>query len=242
MTPDALLKSLERDGERIAELADRDGSAEVPTCPGWTVRDAVVHTGAVYSHKVAAMRLGRRPEEGEWSLGPGEGVEVCDWYHSGLHELVTELQHRGPDAEAWTWHDADQTVGFWYRRMAHETAVHRVDVESAYDDVTPVDHDVAVDGIDEVLRLFLELGAEYAGTAGSGTVGVRVGDRWWRVLLLPDTTRVEEGPGPADAEVCGDASELYLWLWGRRPDAAVTIEGDAHAVHALRERLRGATQ
>jgi uncharacterized protein (TIGR03083 family) len=242
MTPDAFLTALESDGERIAEIGDRDLDAAVPSCPGWTVRDAVVHTTSVYTHKIATMRLGRRPEQGEWATAPPDGVDVCDWYHATLHELVMELQRRGPEAPSWTWYEPDQTVGFWMRRIAQETAVHRVDVESAYDAVTPVDHDLAVDGIDEVLRRFLELDAEAAGVAGSGTVGIRVGDRWWRVLLLPDATRVEEGPGPSDGEVCGDASELYLWLWGRRPDEAVTIEGDGEVVRALRERLAGATQ
>ena len=242
MTPDAFMAQLEADGERIAEIAGRDLAADVPPCPGWTVHDAVLHTGSVYSHKVACMRLGRRPEEGEWQLGPEDGAAVDDWFHRRLHELVGELQSRPPDASAFTWYPDDQTVGFWIRRMAQETAVHRVDVESAFDDITPVDHDLAVDGIDEVLKLFLIFDEEEAGFAGSGTVAVRTDDKWWRVHLLPDTTTLDEGPGPADATVSGDASELLLWLWGRRPDQAVHLEGDEAATRSLRERLVGATQ
>ena len=40
----------------------------------------------------------------------------------------------------------------------------------------------------------------------------------------------------------GEASELYLWLWGRRPDSAVQLEGDADLLAGLRARLHVVTQ
>ena len=69
--------------------------------------------------------------------------------------------------------------------MAQETAVHRVDVESGYDAVTPVDDELAVDGIDEVLDWFLSYQAEDVGpdAPGRGTVAVRTGDHIWRLTL-----------------------------------------------------------
>ena len=45
----------------------------------------------------------------------------------------------------------DQTVGFWYRRMALETVVHRVDVETGFGVPRAVNAELAVDGIDEVV-------------------------------------------------------------------------------------------
>ena len=61
--------------------------------------------------------------------------------------------------------------------------MHRVDVESGYGAVTPVDDALAVDGIDEVLDWFLSYQAEDVGTdaPGRGTVAVRTGDRIWRL-------------------------------------------------------------
>jgi hypothetical protein len=51
----------------------------------------------------------------------------------------------------------DQTVGFWIRRMAQETVVHRVDAELAAE-VAPgaIPDDIALDGIDEFLIAFIE--------------------------------------------------------------------------------------
>jgi hypothetical protein len=54
--------------------------------------------------------------------------------------------------------------------------------------------------------------------------------------------RCERGPGRADATVTGEPSELLLWLWGRRPESAVYVEGDESAVRGLRTRLAAATQ
>ena len=49
-------------------------------------------------------------------------------------------------------------------------------------------------------------------------------------------------PGAAGAVVSGEPSELLLWLWGRRPDTAVTLEGDSELLAAFRARLKIVTQ
>ncbi|MGZ4631038.1 MAG: maleylpyruvate isomerase family mycothiol-dependent enzyme [Actinomycetes bacterium] len=245
MTPDRFLARLRSDAARIAEIAGDDLDAPVPTCPGWAVRDAVTHTGAVYSHKVACMRLPGGPQQLEdWQHGPPEGQDTVEWFQERFAELVEEFEERGPEAASYTWYEPDQTVGFWFRRMAQETAVHRVDVESAFSAITPVADDLAVDGIDEVLDLFLAYQAADVGPdgPGRGTVAVRTGDHIWRSTLNADDVVLSREPGAADAVVSGEPSELLLWLWGRRPDSAVLIEGDAELVKGFRERLRVVTQ
>ncbi|MGN6331227.1 MAG: maleylpyruvate isomerase family mycothiol-dependent enzyme [Motilibacteraceae bacterium] len=241
---DRYLALLRADGERLAQVADGALEAPVPPCPGWSVRDAVVHTASVYGHKAACIRLGRRPEEGEWATEPAAGVDVVAWFRATLHDLTALLEQHGPDAAAYTWWPPEQTTGFWFRRMALETAVHRVDVESAVGQVTAVDDDLAVDGVDEVLALMLgsEDWTQDPVPGNEGLVAVRTGDRAWRVELRPDAVTVTEGVGAAEATVTGEPSELFLWLWGRRPDEAVRVEGDDAAVRRLRERISLATQ
>jgi len=245
MTPDTYLTRLQSDATRLAEMAGHDLDAPVPPCPGWTVRDVVEHTGAVYSHKVACMRLPEGPEHVEdWNHGPTEGEEIVAWFQERYDELVSELTARGPNSPSYTWHDKDQTVGFWFRRMAQETAVHRADVESAFDAMTWVADDLAVDGIDEVLDLFLVYQCEDVGPdgPGRGTVAVRTGEHIWRVTLSADDVVLSRDPGPAEAVVSGEPSELLLWLWGRRPDSAVTLEGDSELLTGFRARLKVVTQ
>jgi uncharacterized protein (TIGR03083 family) len=177
---------------------------------------------------------------------------VLDWFDASLAALLAELRERGPEAPAYTWWPADQTVGFWYRRMAQETAVHRLDVEDGLGEPTAVDPALAADGIDEVLDAFLaedwdsvtpEEWGDVDPHAGKGaTVAVRSGGRVWRTTLAPDCMPLVRQDGPADATVSGRPEAVLLWLWGRRPDDAVVLGGDPAVLRAFRDRLRVATQ
>ena len=245
MTPDDFLAHLRRDAERMADLAPGGLGNPVPSCPGWTVEEALVHTGSVYSHKVACMRLPEGPQQSDdWDHGPSEGQPPAEWFRERFAELLDELTSRRADSPAYTWHEPDQTVGFWIRRMAQETAVHRTDVESGFDAVSAIPSDLAVDGIDEVLDLFLSYQNDDVGerAPGRGTVAIRTGGHIWRETLTADAAELSREPGPADALVSGEPSELLLWLWGRRPDSAVQREGDEELLAAFRERLRVVTQ
>lgn len=252
MRPERYLELIEQDGRRLVAAArDGDLDAPIPSCPGWTVRDCIVHTGEVYQHKVATLRLGRPPGEGD-DQGPPPGPDLLAWFDGTLAALLDELRARRPEAPAHTWWPADRTVGFWYRRMAQETAVHRLDVEDGVGAPTPVDETLAVDGIDEVLDAFVsddwsEVTDDEWGDvdprAGAGaTVAVRSGGQVWRSTLAPDAITLARGDGPADATLSGEPEAVLLWLWGRRPDEAVTIDGDRSVVAAFRDRLRLATQ
>ncbi len=251
--PDRYLELIEQDGARLSACARRaDLDAPIPTCPGWTVRDCVTHTAWVYQHKTACVRLARRPTDDEFEQAPPPGVDLVDWFDGSLAALVAELRARGPEAPAYSWWPPDQTAGFWYRRMAQETAVHRLDVEDGLGDPTPVDSELAIDGIDEVLDRFLaeewdDLPADEWGDvdprAGAGsTVAVRSGGQVWRTTIEPDRMPLARDDGPAEATVEGEPEAVLVWLWGRRPDDAVTLAGDAAVLSAFRDRLRIATQ
>lgn len=250
--PERYLELIGQDGRRLSDVAHRaDLDAAIPTCPGWTVRDCVAHTAEVYQHKVACIRLQRRPGE-DYEQEPPPGVDLVDWFDASLAALLAELHQRGADSPAHTWWPADQTVGFWYRRMAQESAVHRIDIEDGAAEPTPIDPELAVDGIDEVLDLFL--GDDWASVtpkewdgvdprAGEGrTVAVRSGGQVWRSTLGAERITLAREDGPADAGVAGDPEAVLLWLWGRRADADVTLDGDPAALTAFRDRLRIATQ
>jgi uncharacterized protein (TIGR03083 family) len=253
MDHDRYLELIAQDGTKLSTTARRlDLDLPIPTCPGWTVRECVRHTGGAYQHKISCMRLGRRPGDDEFEEGPATGVDVIDWFDTSLATLLAELRDRGPSAPSYTWWPADQTTGFWYRRMAQETAVHRIDVEDAGAAATPIDEDLAVDGIDEVLDRFLSddwdsvTPDEWDGVdpnAGAGsTIAVRTRGTAWRSTLGPDVILLERGDGDADAAVAGEPEAVLLWLWGRRPDSTVELEGDPAALAAFRDRLRIATQ
>ncbi|HTY73930.1 MAG TPA: maleylpyruvate isomerase family mycothiol-dependent enzyme [Actinomycetes bacterium] len=262
LTQRRYLDLVEVDAALMADTASViDLDLAVPTCPGWTVRDALLHTAEVYQHKITCVRLGKAPEPDWPPIGwpaPGDVADPVATLRRWAGELLTELGAHPEDAHAPTWWPPDQTVGFWCRRMAHETAVHRVDVQSAAGWASPVDPELALDGIDELLGINLSWDwsdaseEDWAGVDPQAGVGLPldlvVGERRWRVELTPTGATVaglagEAFDGPvAAATIAGAGSDVLLWGWGRLPDSAVTIGGDAALVAAVKDRLRLSTQ
>lgn len=240
---EAYLRLLRADAARLREVAQLGLDAPVPSCPGWSVADAVSHTGEVYAHKVACTRLQAAPDP--WPPPEHAGREPLELFDAGLDELLIVFGSQPPEAPSHTWWDPDQSVGFWMRRMALETAVHRVDVELAHGVPTPVDPELAVDGIDELLVMMLA-GDEWAehGTRFpvDATARITCQGRSWTVRADADAVLVDRSAdGDADAEVAGEPSDLYLWLWGRADESPLVVTGEATAVHDLRGRLAEAT-
>jgi hypothetical protein len=132
--------------------------------------------------------------------------------------------------------------------MCHETTVHRVDVQYARDvAVTTVPEDVAVDGTDEVLRLWFGHRAKVLGLSGTRTssVLVRTLDRAWTATVDRDGTAVREtlaGTRRTDATVSAPPMQLYLWLWGRVSVHHAQLRGDQDAIAQLWALLRLATR
>ncbi len=221
------LHALESEGLLLAAAAEEAGTdAKVPTCPEWQVRDLVRHTGAV--HRWAASYVTERYTERR-PLGDVpdlDGAELVAWYRDSHRHLVDTLAGASPDLECWAFLPAPSPLAFWTRRQAHETAVHRIDAESARGgDATAVAPDFATDGIDELLRGFHARSRSRVRTPEPRVLRVRTDDTdaVWTVRLSsepPLTTRGESGD--AECELSGLAEQLYLALWNRVPLPDVT--------------------
>ena len=245
LAPDRYRECLAADAARLRAAAADRPAADVPSCPGWTVTDLLDHVAHVYLHKVAAMRQGRRPVD--WPP-PATGESAPALYDRALAELTAKFDRRSPTDQTWTFYPDDQTVGFWLRRMAQETVVHRVDAELAAGAVTPVPADLALDGVDEVLRIFLTWGTNaFADEPDTARLlrdcdgrAVRIETGPLRFVVRPTPERIElTGSGPAAARVRADPPEMLLWLWNRGADARV--EGEPAPVEQLRRLLADAT-
>lgn len=237
----AYLEHLDADLEALLDAAS-DLGRDVPSCPGWTVRDLLSHVIGVYRHKCEALRTDAPPaERGEDDWGVlRDGEDPREVLRAAYAELRALLTAREPSATTWTWWPQEQTVGFWLRRMAQETAVHRWDGEAAaygVDGAQPVDDDLAEDGIDELLGWMRWDWTEVPQPAAAGQqVLVSTGEHAWTLTLEPTAVRVEGGAGEASALLAGDASAVLLHLWGR-PGQDVATGGDSAALELLRERL-----
>ncbi|MFF4910215.1 maleylpyruvate isomerase family mycothiol-dependent enzyme [Streptomyces sp. NPDC001260] len=234
------LETLDREGRLLAVAAERAGTgAKVPTCPDWTVRDLLRHTGVV--HRWAAGFVG----EGHASPRPmGEppeldGTELLAWFRAGHRRLVDTLAAAPSDVECWQFLPAPSPLAFWTRRQAHETTVHRIDAEAARGG-TPgeIAPEFGADGVDELLTGFHARARSRVRSERSRVLRVRATDvdgAVWTVRLTAEPPVTVRGDsGAADCEVTGPAAQLYLSLWNRLPFPGVT--GDASVAALWREK------
>ena len=233
-----------------------DPAAPVPTCPGWDAADLVWHLTEVQAFwgRVVQQRPAHPGElQGEDLVRPGDHAALLDLAERSSKELVATLRRTPPDTPVWTWAD-DHSAGFVLRRQAHEALVHRVDAECTVGQRTPLDPNLAADGVDEALRVML--GGTPEGTRLSvdtpATVRLRctdTGDSWLVTLARFDGTDEQGAPHsgptlvvaaedndlPAAATISAAAGDLDCWLWGRPPLGEVNLAGDVRVLGGLRE-------
>ena len=240
------IAALRREGELLAAAAE-DGAlaATVPSCPDWTVADVVRHVGGVHRWAASFVTLGRAEattveEDAVFFAAPAD-ADLLEWYRAAHADLVVALSTADPAVQCLSFLPAPTPLAFWARRQAHETAIHRVDVQLVSGSPTEVPPDFAVDGIEELLRCFYGPGRGRKLVADPPrTIGIRPTDvdRAWTVRLEPTGRSVTDGAGAADLTLSGTVHELYLFLWNRAGEERVDVNGDRGVLDLWRERAR----
>lgn len=208
---------LRREGAVLA-AACRSGplDAPVPGCPGWDVSALLVHTSRVHRMATAAV-LGGGEAPGR---APRPADDVVGWYEDGLAALLDALAATPEDAPAWTFLGPHGTAGFWRRRMAHETAVHRWDAESARGDGGSIEARFATDGLDELLDVFgpRRVGQVEGGIDTGGTIHLHCTDveGEWTFQGTGGGFEWSRGHSKGDVALRGPAEALLLIMWGRK--------------------------
>lgn len=229
ITPEQGQASLARLTAAVAELVvEVDPAAPVPSCPGWTVRDLVVHLGEVHVWAEQCIRLGDPVERP--LTGPAAGpAALAAWYADCAETLLTTLRATPPETECWTFGPRPRTAAFWFRRQAHEVAMHRWDLGAALGQDLGYPAALAGDGVDEVVTVFFPRQVRrerIPPLTRSLAVEVAGGPTW---VLHGDGTG--EGSQSPDAVVSGPAELLVLLVWGRLglDDPRLTVTGDRAA-------------
>ena len=171
-----------------------------------------------------------------------QDADLASWFRDGHRALVEALASAPADLDTWTFLDAPTPLAFWARRQAHETAIHRIDAESAVDDVTGFPSGFAADGIDELLLRFARRSGRTLPVETARSMAVRATDvsRSWRVTFAPLGFKIQADPIDADVElvVTGNASELYVMLWNRRDTAGLELDDEPDLLDLWREPVR----
>lgn len=244
LTVSEYLSHLDADSHLLAAAACSGLDPMVPGCADWSVRDLVIHIARVQRHKVEIVERGLVDVSPPHPELP-EGADPIEWFRSGADRLYRVLAASDPAAPAKTF-GVEQTVGFWIRRMAHETLIHRIDAEQAQGYESPIDPELALDGIAELLEVFVTRIAPWGEfQRGEHVVALDAADRFWQVRLgrfvgtkrdraynLPAAVFADGEPGTT---VRGDPDRVLLWMWGRGPVSSVDIVGRREGAVALRE-------
>ena len=247
--PIDFLTHVRSESARFAEaVAAADPAARVPSCPDWDADDLLWHLAEVQDFWATIVRERFQTEEeaeGVERTRPGSHDELTDYFAGASAALIEALAATSDDVNVWTW-APEQSVGFIRRRQAHEALIHRIDAELVSDSRTPLDPALALDGVDEVLRVM------YGGVPTWGTftadpaATVRVtatdsGATWFLtcgtfVGTAPTGEEVDAADlrvadtdlgASAAAQIRGTAADLDCWLWHRPPFGEVEQTGDA---------------
>lgn len=211
------------------EFADQPEDSIVPTCPQWSARQLVAHTGMV--HRWATGIVARDAAAGDPGYAEAfeeDGMLQDDpgaWLVSGAHDLSIALQAAPEDLQVFFFlKDAPQPRLAWARRQCHETTIHAFDALAARLGAVPsaeeaqIDPLIAADGIDELLAGFATRRSETLRTSRPMTVAVHAQDvdRGWTLRICDEPVVCSPGlPDTADSTWFGDAATLYLGLWNR---------------------------
>ncbi len=176
-------------------------STPVPTCPGWTMRDLVVHLGVVYrwasaiveGQSLEAAAAVRDAAEQEGRSAP----DLIDWLDDALVIVLNTLATAPEDLDVFFFlkNTPDKRLG-WTRRQAHEAAIHAVDAMAAKLGTVPtraqlwLKPDFAADGIDELIMGFAPRSKQALRAETPFTLEVRCTDH-------PSAWSIDIGPGPA---------------------------------------------
>jgi uncharacterized protein (TIGR03083 family) len=204
-------------------------SAPAPTCPKWTVMDLVAHQAGV--HNMAAEALTRTAADGrpERATLPEDWDELLTWWDEQRAVLLARLAENDPAKQVWGFIPELASVGWWARRQAHETAIHRLDAEHARSEKVPTllfESEFAADGIAEVLSISeFRARMKRPEVIVEGTLLLHAADagKAWVVHAeggVVTAGPVEDSATDADASLVGTADAVYRAAW-KRPSSAI---------------------
>ncbi|MGC1184053.1 MAG: maleylpyruvate isomerase family mycothiol-dependent enzyme [Candidatus Dormiibacterota bacterium] len=227
------IASLQHESTALVQAAGEAGLAlPVPSCPGWTVRELIQHLGGV--HRWATAHVAQQREE---AMAKHEAAALMashpsdrgllSWFAAGAEVLIETLTTAPADLHCWTFLPARTPIEFWARRQAHETEIHRADVELARGGPkVTFEKALASDGIEELLFGFARR-VRHLDVPSEIRLGFGAEDlpQSWGVRLSAQGVHAEHTVEAAQCWVRGSASEIYLLLWNRLPAGALEVSG-----------------
>lgn len=207
----------------LAAAATGNLDASVAGCPGWSVRDVVLHLIEVHRFwaTITAGLLQAPPDPSAAPAAPSSDALIATLLE-GCDHLVKVLQAADWKAPVWTWAPSQRDVGFIGRHQVQEAAIHHWDVATARGEKLELEPAIAADSIEEFLTVSVSNEIDPADPVRpslGGCFALACSDRdgAWTVTdgPLPGTVRVTRTADPDCPTLRATASDLLLWLYKR---------------------------
>jgi uncharacterized protein (TIGR03083 family) len=209
------------------------------------VADLTHHLGSIYGWVRALVERGgtERPERRAQPDDLPTGDAALAWWQGEYDALMAALDAVDPETPLWNWAPQPKRAGFWARRMAQETVIHRWDAQMATAAGEPIEVKLAIDGVSEVLDTWLPAGRRFSREPRHGVVQLIATDadqEWFLrlrgegIALLDTDTILDTDDHHARAHATGTASDLLLALWGRIGFDVLDVSGDDSLLAGLR--------
>lgn len=250
LAKDQYIEAVAANSAQLADAARLGLTAPVLTCPGWYVATLVAHIGEVqrfWAHQVAqhGQTMLELPETAYESC-PGllpwyRAIErghtdlsaipegLIGWFEGATAELVAAFRATEPEERIWHW-SGDHRGITHMRNQAMEAMVHRFDAQNAHGVTTPLDPDLALDGIEQHFEVQVPACRRWGNPApGQGETyhfHRTDGHGEWLVRFDGDDVTVRHEHAKGDVALRGSAEQLFLWLWGRLPADRLEVFGD----------------
>ncbi len=222
--------------DTAAALGQVAPDAAVPGCPDWSASELRDHCGGVLAFWIHQLRLADAS-----ATGPNFDGEVRERFRLPLEELgpelVAELSASGADRPCWNWSGGNFTSSWAARRMTQEFAVHRCDALATADMAVGIDADLASDGINELIDVFVGPRGDESSPVMVGVLELASSDRgrWLLDIGTDGVATADDGTAP-NASVKGPVDQILLHLWDR--PASVEQSGDPNVMDAWRRLAR----
>lgn len=226
-----LTSRIAADGQGLLRAAEGNLGAPVAGCGDWSVRDLVTHMSRIHN-RVAAVLSWRAtevvPDSELPELSDGADEDALMGHASAaLDAVLAALGGVDPAEAVWTWTNR-RDAAFWFRRLWHETAVHRWDAETAAGRDFAIDGDQGADGIDELFEVLAPAMLARGRALPAGSLHLHRTDGLGEWLLTGEggAVAVEHVHAKGDAALRGPGGSLYLAMWNRIPLSDLELFGD----------------
>ncbi|MDH3679283.1 MAG: maleylpyruvate isomerase family mycothiol-dependent enzyme [Acidimicrobiia bacterium] len=227
---------------RLASVDAASLSSDIPHIAGWTVHSVVGHTAWLLRYISLCLQASPDDPPARSAIGePPVGADVFPWFAEAAERVRAILADADLDTMRPTW-TGPQPTSWWLRRVTQEIAMHRWDAQSATGLPDPIDTDLARDGIEEVLEVFVPNRLQFDVLAGTGETihlhATDAADGEWMLDLQPDEVRWGRGHAKGDAAARGPMADLLLLLWSRIPPSRLEVFGDVGLLDRWQEAAK----